>query len=303
MCWRPIVQRRCTAAARVRDDDPVAYLRKFLLAGRNPDGGWGYYAGKKTRLEPTSWALIALGRNAGRLDMLRQWPTAGALLLERAGGAPNIGFHAVALLALHSLQIDHVAGIGPLIAAMERMKGVTLEPSMMQRQDNSLAAWSWIPNTFSWVEPTAWCLLALKKWARTEGIQIDKARCAVAERMLADRVCASGGWNYGNSNMLGAQLKAFVPTTAVALLAMQDLGEQEVVQRSRAYLRRAAASEVSGVALSLALMCLDAYKDPGSHVRAALEQQVPTTIALGNHLSAALSLCALEEGASAVLAI
>ena len=32
------------------------------------------------------------------------------------------------------------------------------------RQDGSLQAWSWVDGTFSWVEPTAWCLLLLKKW-------------------------------------------------------------------------------------------------------------------------------------------
>ena len=39
---------------------------------------------------------------------------------------------------------------------------------MMLRQDNSLQAWSWIDQTFSWVEPTAWCLLFLKKLRRDQ---------------------------------------------------------------------------------------------------------------------------------------
>lgn len=284
------------AAAPLSESALLAGLRSSLLAGRNADGGWGYYAGKQSRLEPTCWSLIALGRETERVDVLRHWPTSGGLLLERPGGEPNYGFHGVALLALRALDIDHDAGIAVLISAIEQAKGVALGPSAIQRQDNALQAWSWIPNTFSWVEPTAWCLLALKKWSDVQGVSIDASRRQVAERMLIDRSCAVGGWNYGNSNVRGQQLKAFVPTTALALLAMQDLQTEPVVQRSRDYLEREATSERSGMALSLSLMCLRAYGRPTEPVRAALEQQIPTTIALGHQLAVALTLCALQPG-------
>jgi hypothetical protein len=271
-------------------------LRKFLLSGRNPDGGWGYYPGKASRLEPTCWSLLGLGRDAQPFDVLRRWPSSGGLLLERAGGEPNFGFHGVALLALRGLGLEHEAGNAALISAIEQVKGLALDTSSIQRQDNTLQAWSWIPKTFSWVEPTAWCLLALKKWSRVPGVTIDRSRCEVAERMLIDRCCAAGGWNYGNSNMLGQQLKPFVPTTALALLAMQDRAAEPAVQRSRDYLERDASSELSGVALSLALMCLTTYRRPAGNVRAVLEQQIPTTLALGSQVSAALTLCALQPG-------
>jgi hypothetical protein len=240
---------------------------------------------------------MALGRTTERIDVLRHWPTSGGLLLERAGGEPNFGFHAVGLLALRALQIDHDAGIARLISAIEQARGVATAPSPHQQQDNGLQAWSWIPNTFSWVEPTAWCLLALKKWSGVQGTVVDASRRQIAERMLVDRACADGGWNYGNSNILGQQLKAFVPTTALALLAMQDLQTEPVVRRSRDYLERQGTSERSGVALSLTHMCLTAYGRPAEPVRAALEQQIPTTLALQHQLSAAMTLCALQPGA------
>ena len=50
--------------------------KESLLAARNPDGGWPYYAGKTSRLEPTTWALLAL-RETGdpvSLDPLLDWP-------------------------------------------------------------------------------------------------------------------------------------------------------------------------------------------------------------------------------------
>ena len=76
-----------------RPDLPA--LRQFLLAGRNADGGWGYYAGKASRLEPTCWGLLALGD--ADPAVLTRWPAAGGLLRERSGGDVNFAFHALAL--------------------------------------------------------------------------------------------------------------------------------------------------------------------------------------------------------------
>ena len=60
-------------------------LALALREARNLDGGWGYYAGKSSRLEPTCWALLALGGEAD-VEVLQKWPsTKDGLLLERAG--------------------------------------------------------------------------------------------------------------------------------------------------------------------------------------------------------------------------
>ena len=63
--------------------------------------------------------------------------------------------------------------------------------------------------TFSWAEPTAWALFALKKClARGMVISGADARIRDGEAVLRDRVCATGGWNYGNSNVFGKNLPA-----------------------------------------------------------------------------------------------
>ena len=36
-------------------------LSDALLRSRNEDGGWGYYPGKASRIEPTAWAALCLG--------------------------------------------------------------------------------------------------------------------------------------------------------------------------------------------------------------------------------------------------
>ena len=269
-------------------------LRQFLLRARNADGGWGYQAGKASRLEPTCWAILALGSTLER-RVLEQWPCAEGLLLERHGGAPNYAFHGQALIVLRALNLEHAAGNRTLLAALQRVKGTRLPASTINRQDNSLQAWSWIDGTFSWVEPTAWCLLALKQWSAMPGAVVDRTRIVVAEQMLVDRCCAKGGWNYGNANMLGQDLKPFVPTTALALLSLQDRKSLPEVARSVAFLEREATSERSGTALALALMALRAYGRSTAAVRDTLVAQLPTTLDLGKIASAAMSLYALSE--------
>ena len=270
-------------------------LGEFLLRARNADGGWGYQAATSSRLEPTCWASLALGNTVER-RVLEQWPCAEGLLLERDRGTPNYAFHAQALIALRALNLEHTAGNRRLLGALQRVKGTPLPPSTINRQDNSLQAWSWIDGTFSWVEPTAWSLLALKQWSASRGAVTDRTRIVVAEQMLIDRCCARGGWNYGNANMLGQELKPFVPTTAIALLSLQDRQSLPEVGRSVAFLEREATSERSGTALALALMALRAYGRSTDALRQILLAQLPTTLNLGKVTSVAMSLYALSEG-------
>ena len=272
-------------------------LTDLVAAGQNPDGGWGYYPHKKSRLEPTCWAVLALtssghdGSAAGKA--LRQWPARDGLLLERAGGQANYGFQGLALLALHAARLEHRDGNRSLVDGLHRVKGIAAERSTINRQDNSIQAWSWIDDTFSWVEPTAWCLLALKTCAQTWRANIDPVRLRDAERMLVDRRCRGGGWNYGNSNMLGKELAAYVPTTAVALLALRDRGSEPIATEALAFLERHSTFERSATALALASRALRAYGRDTTAVHAALREQLPITVALGNHAATAAALYAL----------
>ena len=183
---------------------------------------------------------------------------------ERRGGDVNFAFHALALLTLTARGVEHASGNATLATKLEAAKGIKLDQTTINRQNNQLQGWSWIAGTFSWVEPTAWALLALKKRAAA-GQRIDSARLSEAEALLVDRCCEDGGWNYGNGNMLGKELRPYVPTTAVALLALQKTEQPAagVVEKSLAYLDRAASSEPSAVALSLSVMALRAHAHRG----------------------------------------
>jgi hypothetical protein len=72
------------------------------------------------------------------------------------------------------------------------------------------------------VEPTSWALLALKRMRGALPRRRTEDRIEEAHRLLADRMCRGGGWNYGNKAILGFDLDPYPDTTALALLALQD---------------------------------------------------------------------------------
>jgi hypothetical protein len=290
----------------VTSDRPaIKQMRQALVAGANADGGWGYYPSHPSRLEPTSWALLALLAEdsgdewtaAASRQFLAQSQRADGLLLElamRDEDRPNLGFNGIAALLVleHPELVPETFG-SALLSALARNKGITLPASELNRQDNSLQGWAWIDASFSWVEPTCWCALALKK---SMSMSPDiRARISEAERLLADRCCAAGGWNYGNSNVFGQDLKPYVPTTALGLLAMQDRRQEPCVSRSLHHLVEHRLSEGSAMALALTLISLRAFDLPTEDVENRLLSQWERTGFVGNSHLIAMALYSLTQ--------
>jgi hypothetical protein len=209
------------------------------------------------------------------------------------GAPPNLAFNALAALTL--LQDPSAASvIEPIIGRLIQTKALRLDQIESVRQDNSLQAWPWVDGTASWVEPTAWCLLLLKKVRPRSSGREAKERIQIGEQFLFDRVCQDGGWNYGNKEVYGTKLWPYVPTTAVALLAMRDHRHHSVVARSLEQLQKDVMSERSVVAGALTIICLRAY---GLDTQ-ALEQTVVAVSAHGdpeNLLGTAMLLYALTD--------
>jgi hypothetical protein len=284
----------------VRASTPEASRRRALLELAAPSGGWPYYPDRASRIEPTCWALLALGPAASRAPeaatvgaraFLRTLQRPDGLLVEPATPGPNYGWNGLALLALNAQEDLDV--VDRLSTGLLAVKGIQIEDDgrSVVRVDSRLQAWSWTEGTFSWVEPTACCLLALK--VRRVGGPAVAQRISEAEAVLVDRVCEPGGWNYGNSQVLAQDLRPYVPTSALALLALQDKRDHPVVRRSLAWLDANALSEPSTMALSLAAICLHVYGRPIDHVLAQLDAQQERTRALGNIHLAAMAAYAL----------
>jgi hypothetical protein len=284
-------------------------LQRALSAGQATDGGWPYYPGRVSRLEPTAWAVLALRASkppqttaAERgLAFLRERQQPSGLLVEAGSPGPNFAWNGLALLAGMSRGNSSTSSWQQRVAtALLSVRGVALEQSNAQSgQNNRLQAWSWIESTFSWIEPTAVCLLALKK-ANADG-PLARTRVADAEALILNRVCDEGGWNYGNAQVLGQDLRPYVPTTALALLAMQNRRDHPVVARSLAWLKTHAVSEPSTLALSLAALSLQVAGEPADEPTNRLLQRASETIAFSNLHAMALALYALtasEHGAA-----
>jgi hypothetical protein len=251
-------------------------LRDALVQRRNSDGGWGYAPGKASRIEPTCWSLLAIAAVSGQpLEWkgLAHWPRQAGWLVDVPGAPANFAFNALAALALRS----HPEGLPAAKAIATQLldvRGLKFEQGKEIRQDNSLQAWPWIDGTFSWVEPTSLCLLLLKKLRAELSPAATAERISIAERMLLDRACTVGGWNYGGSNVYGQELFPYVPTTALGLLAMQDRQKDPIVARALAWARTDASTEPSAQATALALIALKTYRVATPEMERSLRQHL-----------------------------
>jgi hypothetical protein len=290
---------------------PSASLRGSLVDQAAASGGWSYYPQQPSRIEPTCWALLALGPSpanareaaavAGARRFLHGLQRADGLLVEPATPGPNYGWNGLSLLALNAR--EDLGRADPLANGLLAATGVQIlgRGAQAVRQDSTLQAWPWTEGTFSWIEPTAYCMLALK--ARRVGGPLVAQRLGEAEAVMFDRVCEPGGWNYGNSQVLTQDLRPYVPTTALALLALQDRRAHPVVERSLTWLESHARSESSTMALSLAAICLSVYGRPIAAVLQQLQGLQTRTQALGNAHLLAMAAYALALPAHQAVAM
>jgi hypothetical protein len=286
-----------------------------LLRSQNTDGGWGATQNRRSNTEATSFTLLGLSMwseavPAARLTHGLTWLTtrqhaAGSWPLTEqlpAGSwATALAILALDFCALHRQQA--LRGAHWLLRQEGRRLGwytsllYRFLPHTLPIQMNpDLQGWSWTANTFSWVEPTAYALIALKKlWPFLPQTQA-KARIRQGERLLYDRMCAGGGWNYGNTQVFDEPLPPYPETTALSLIALQEYQAAEPNQRSLHALRQMLGQAGSGLGLSLATLCFSLYGHDVSAWRTLLARHYEQTGFLGETKTLALALLALGDG-------
>ncbi|MDX2151063.1 MAG: prenyltransferase/squalene oxidase repeat-containing protein [Bryobacteraceae bacterium] len=206
-----------------------------LLARQNSDGGWGYFPGKQSWLEPSVYALLAARGHAPKPALDRAWQFLASC--QRADGAWRPGpavdhaswVTALAVLALASegrLDQPLRRGIhwllqseGALLPWITRFVA-RFQPLALE-QNHELRGWPYFPGSTSWVEPTALTLLALKSVRKQHPSRTLERRVEIGEQLLLDRRCRDGGWNYGNRRVLGHDMESFPDMTALALIGLQ----------------------------------------------------------------------------------
>jgi hypothetical protein len=204
-----------------------------IEAAQNADGGWGYFPGKESWLEPTVYALLAL-REEARAAFEKGWRLVGSWEAGAGGWracgrvaephwATSLVVTLYGAMGIHDAALERgtrwlLASRGAETRAVARL-AQWLSPRTVEF-DATLSGWPWQTGTSSWVEPTAHALMALGRVKGCVGTVGIEERIGMGKRMLLDRRCHDGGWNYGNRRVLGADLPSQPETTALALMAL-----------------------------------------------------------------------------------
>jgi hypothetical protein len=123
--------------------------------------------------------------------------------------------------------------------------------------------WPWVPETVSWVVPTAFVILALNQLpCACGGLELVPARTERGMKMLLDRACPGGGWNAGNGVVYGSALAPHGDDTAIALLAFSKQRHDSVVRSALAFLEALAPQLVAPWTLAWAILALAAHHRP-----------------------------------------
>ena len=289
---------------------------KLLRQTQNPDGGWGAIAGKQSNTESTALGLLALrslddSRENSVLEKAEQWLANtqnpdGSWSYGAGSKAPSWST-ALGVMALSdsSVEAEPLVRAGNWILAQEGSKPGILAKLILalsfQKKavhlNDDLVGWSWTPGSFSWVEPTSYCLIALKKIKSRLSAKAVQERVDQAELMIYDRMCEGGGWNYGNAAVYGDPLWPYPDITALALIALQDHKERNDNRISLRALSKMAETTDSGLALGWATICLSVYGEDISELRKRLDQKFAKTKFLGETKPVALAILASEDGA------
>jgi uncharacterized protein (DUF362 family) len=247
-----------------------------LAAQSCQGGGWGYAPTQPAHLEPTCLALLALAREprfaseVGKgKDWLRQCAAGdGTYRLER--GREEAVWPTALVLFVQAVLGGDAAELERTAAALLARKGRQTDPSPdddVNDIDLKLTGWPWAEGNFSWVEPTAWACLALRRVGQGEQPRVQEGLS-----LLLDRMFDHGGLNYGNRRIFGTDLEPIPGPTALALIALQGRPEHPRVRASVAYLCRQADEGDDLEHLGWARLALDLYRGDQPGVPEALDK-------------------------------
>lgn len=232
---------------------------KMLAASQRGDGGWSYYAQGDSAVEPTAEAVAALwvmdAEEAARkkgLAFLAGMCNADGDLRPQPSQTDGTTIAAIAGTVMAA------CGGDKRLAVKVADRLLSIEPETAPKttaiaDDPSLHGFSWLPRTYSWVEPTGYGLILMHHVGKES-----HPRWVEARNVLLDRAVRTGGWNYGNSRVFGSDLEPQPMTSAVALLGLWGETESDVVKRGVEYLRKVQADVPSALSLGWVAMALRA---------------------------------------------
>jgi hypothetical protein len=287
---------------------------RLLLDQQNSDGGWGAVRGNGSNTESTAFAVMALESTqrkdlAGRVQLGLNWlarhqnadgswrlndvtpggswSTASAMLcLSSFSGQRSRAVKAAKWALIQ--EGNSLGWLGSLIMWFTAQKDIN-------RINMDLKGWPWASGSFSWVEPTSYFLIGLKRLRPAlAGTNVNE-RIRQGELMIYDRVCEEGGWNYGNSKVYGEALWPYPDITALVLIALQDRPHMEANQKSLKMLEKSLRDTNSGLALSWSIICFQLYGRGVAEWRRLLAERFEKAGFLGETKTLALAVLASTD--------
>jgi hypothetical protein len=238
----------------------------------------GYSPGSKAAAEPTAISALAfLGHErhapalAAALELVAMqqtngevavrlgeewpgWPTSLSVLAWCAVGNALRGVPSSETTQPENIRLIHES-VPRAIEWLLANRGRGVERSENFGHNTELVGWAYAEGTHSWIEPTAFAVLALK----AAGRQYEAAsREGIA--VLVDRQLPGGGLNYGNTYVLGQLIRPHIQPTGIGLLPLA--GEDDPsgrITKSVAWLRRSIGPQTTPTSLAWAVLGLTAH--------------------------------------------
>src|SRR5262245_33145359 len=225
----------------------LEHVRSEITRRALSQGGWSSAAGRQASAEATCLALMGLRQTAlaselGR-SFLRQMQNADGSWPAFHGDAEGCWTTSLAVITVLGHDDSSAQrGVQWIIGNTGRESHWfwNLKFRIADRKvqfDPDKYGWPWFSGTVSWVIPTAFALIALKRFSSCCPTKRAAERIQLGTEMLIDRACPDGGWNAGNGIVLGSPLKPHVDPTAIALLALKDRPEHVATSRALGWIR------------------------------------------------------------------
>jgi hypothetical protein len=228
--------------------------------------GFANHAGGSPRADATCWAVLALNANGSHGDMVHEAQQALAKTQSSDGRICLAPRHEnawwptpLAVIAWHrcgQYQQQREKAVRLLLAFDQLRIADDADSAAIIGHDPTIKGWPWIMGTTPWLEPTAYCLLALRL-AGFEG----HARTQEGRRLVMNRQLSTGGWNYGNTTVYGQELRPTPEATGVALQAITGLVPHREVAKSIDYLRSELPRLRTPLALAWTILGLAAWRE------------------------------------------
>lgn len=265
----------------------IIRLRDELLDSRRANSVWGNRPDGPPYVEPTALAALALAAvTIPDYDARQATIAAGDWLagLQQPDGAlglapdlPKPRWTTPLAILVWSAVGGHSAALGKAIDWLVTHQGDTTRPpgSSSLGHDPGIPGWPWVEGTHSWLEPTAMAVLSLCR----AGLD-NHARTQDGLRLIRDRAIRTGGWNYGNSTVFGADLRPQPGPTGLALLALagREDDDHPLIARSCRYLQEILPTTHAPQSLGCGLLALAAW---GARPREADEWLSAAAASLG----------------------